>query len=755
MKIRAKILLSPLIAVALMIVLGVVTYFNLMSAQRDSEHLDRYNMERMVSANTARSELQEANVASYRLMSWIANFDEERIRKETETISAGIDSASKRLLALGESNMMAEEEKKAIQTITELLPKYKKSVLQAIDMAASDISSGAGMMQAADKRFQAIAQQVNQVVDMQRQDAQATMQGVNRGLSMTITIALVLVIIAVILSLLLALRVTGGIMRQLGGEPDDADKAVHRIAAGDLTRDIAILPGDKNSLMYSLKTMQDSLRSIVSEIRNIVDAANKGDFSIKMGAEGKAGYTKDLSDLLNQLSNTVDGAFKDTIRVADALARGDLSQKVMTEYAGAYNQLKVSVNTTADSLGKIVAEIQGIVEAANKGDFSIKLDLSEKQGYTKTLSELLNQLSDTVDAAFKDTIRVAQALAQGDLTQTVTRDYQGVFNEVKQSVNTTDGNLKKLVNEIKVSVDSIGTASKEIALGNTDLSQRTEEQASRLEETAASMEELTSTVKQNADNAKQANQLAHNASSVAQKGGAVVQEVVGTMSSINESSRKIVDIISVIDGIAFQTNILALNAAVEAARAGEQGRGFAVVAAEVRNLAQRSAAAAKEIKTLIGDSTEKVEIGTKLVNDAGNTMEEIVNAVKRVTDIMSEISAASAEQSTGIEQVNQAITQMDEATQQNAALVEEAAAAAESLEEEAQSLTRAASVFKMDGSGSAQARLAAPSALREVVKPEAKQPAVSAKKHAPAVAGKPKALPAKAAKEGDEEWEAF
>jgi len=223
-----------------------------------------------------------------------------------------------------------------------------------------------------------------------------------------------------------------------------------------------------------------------------------------------------------------------------------------------------------------------------------------------------------------------------------------------------------------------------------------QEQASSLEETAASMEELTSTVKQNTDNAKQANQLAHNASEVAQKGGTVVQQVVGTMSSINESSRKIVDIISVIDGIAFQTNILALNAAVEAARAGEQGRGFAVVAAEVRNLAQRSAAAAKEIKTLIGDSVEKVEVGTKLVDDAGKTMEEIVNAVKRVTDIMSEISAASIEQSQGIEQINQAITQMDEVTQQNAALVEEAAAAAESLEEEAQNLTGSISQFKID-----------------------------------------------------------
>jgi methyl-accepting chemotaxis protein len=352
-------------------------------------------------------------------------------------------------------------------------------------------------------------------------------------------------------------------------------------------------------------------------------------------------------------------------------------------------------------------------------------------------------------------------MAEGDLNVSLTpanadddtNEVKEIYDDLAHALNGTVTTLKNLVGEIKISVDSIGTASKEIASGNADLSQRTEEQASSLEETAASMEELTSTVKQNAENAKQANQLAHGASTVAEKGGAVVQQVVGTMSSINESSRKIVDIISVIDGIAFQTNILALNAAVEAARAGEQGRGFAVVAAEVRNLAQRSAAAAKEIKTLIGDSVEKVEVGTKLVDDAGKTMEEIVNAVKRVTDIMSEISAASNEQSQGIEQVNQAITQMDEVTQQNAALVEEAAAAAESLEEEAQNLTRSVSVFKL----SEGQQTSAPVAARAVAKPAAKAPAkhaVPAPAKKSAAAGKPKALPNKPVKEG-EEWQEF
>jgi len=295
----------------------------------------------------------------------------------------------------------------------------------------------------------------------------------------------------------------------------------------------------------------------------------------------------------------------------------------------------------------------------------------------------------------KRAVDVAELVANGDLTSKIEVDSKDETGQLLAALQRMNESLVKIVGEVRSGSEAIGSGTKQIASGNADLSSRTEEQASSLEETASSMEELTSTVKQNAENAKQANQLAIGASAVAVKGGAVVKEVVGTMSSINESSKKIVDIIGVIDGIAFQTNILALNAAVEAARAGEQGRGFAVVASEVRNLAQRSAAAAKEIKALIGDSVDKVGAGTKLVDEAGKTMEEIVTSVKRVTDIMSEITAASQEQSSGIEQVNTAITQMDEVTQQNASLVEEAAAAAESLEEQAQNLEAVVAVFKV------------------------------------------------------------
>jgi methyl-accepting chemotaxis protein len=372
---------------------------------------------------------------------------------------------------------------------------------------------------------------------------------------------------------------------------------------------------------------------------------------------------------------------------------------------------------------------------------------------------LLKQLGGEPDY----TAKIAGSIAHGDLSIAIDDANKGsLLFEMKEMRNS----LVNIVGQVRVGTETIGTASREIAAGNIDLSSRTEMQASSLEKTASAMEELTSTVKQNADNAREANQLAASASDVARKGGEVVSQVVDTMGSINASANKIVDIIGVIDGIAFQTNILALNAAVEAARAGEQGRGFAVVASEVRNLAQRSAAAAKEIKTLIGDSVEKVERGSKLVGQAGVTMDEVVASVKRVTDIMGEIANASQEQSAGIAQVNLSIIEMDSMTQQNAALVEEAAAAAQSLQDQASELAHVVSIFKLVEGELPQATVSTsvavkPVAAKPAVRPAAlKAPRPAVKKPAPAAEApaaapapaKPKKAPVAA---GADEWEEF
>ncbi|WP_395009672.1 methyl-accepting chemotaxis protein [Undibacterium sp.] len=304
-------------------------------------------------------------------------------------------------------------------------------------------------------------------------------------------------------------------------------------------------------------------------------------------------------------------------------------------------------------------------------------------------------LMNSIVKPIRDAVLIAETVAAGDLTTTIDNSANDELGSLLQALKKMSDSLTSIVSKVRVGTETIATASSEIAAGNLELSARTEQQASSLEETAASMEEITATVKQNADNSKQANVLTGSASEVAARGGVVVSQVVSTMNSINESSKKIVDIISVIDGIAFQTNILALNAAVEAARAGEQGRGFAVVASEVRSLAQRSAAAAKEIKELINNSVEKVDAGSRLVHQAGDTMGEVVDSVKRVSDIVAEITAASSEQSTGIDQINQAVMQMDTVTQQNASLVEEAAAAAESMQNQAKTLAELVSIFRI------------------------------------------------------------
>jgi methyl-accepting chemotaxis protein len=480
------------------------------------------------------------------------------------------------------------------------------------------------------------------------------------------------------------------LLERITAERKAADETLRvKIALDNVSTGVMIADNDRN-IVYANKSVLDILGKAGAEVSRqlpklALDAlvgANMDDFHVNPAHQAK---------MLSALTGTYEAS----------MLVGDRSMVVLANPV--INEQGQRLGTVAewrDRTNEIIAEneIASIVGAAAQGDFSLRLNLDGKEGFLRHLGVDINRLMQTSETSLNEVVRVLNALSRGDLTETISNDYSGTFGQLKDDANTTVEKLKAIISQIKEATDSINTASKEIAAGNNDLSHRTEEQAASLQQTAASMEELTSAVQHNAQNAQQANRLAADASDIAGQGVDVVGQVVRTMGEINESSHKIGDIISVIDDIAFQTNILALNAAVEAARAGEQGKGFAVVAVEVRNLAQRAATAAGEIKELITDSVDKVSGGSLLVAQAGQTMEKIVSSIHGVTNIMSEITAASAEQSSGIEQVNQAITQMDDVTQQNAALVEQAAAAAESLEEQARSLVVTMGSFKVAGS---------------------------------------------------------
>jgi len=538
------------------------------------------------------------------------------------------------------------------------------------------------------------------------------------------------------LALGIALFLTRHLSKQIGIDPLYAKGIAKEIAKGDLSRSIQLEADDKDSLLHAIKNMQQKLLAsrtaehkaaeeilrikialdntsigimIADNERNII-YANKSVVNAlgKIEAEIRKQIPSFSADTL--IGNNMDVFYQNPAQQAKLLASLtgphsddiELGGRIIMVVANpVISQQDVRIGTVTewhDRTAEVAVEkeVSAIVVAASMGDFSKRFELHDKVGFLRELGEGLNQMLYSSETGLNEVTRVLGALSCGDLTKTITNDYQGTFGQLKDNTNATVEKLKSIIHQIKDATDCINTGAKEIASGNSDLSHRTEEQATSLEQTAASMEELTSSVQHNTENAKQTNLLAIGAAEIADQGGAVVGQVVATMNDIKDSSLKIEEIISVIDDIAFQTNILAINAAIEAARAGTHGQGFAVVAGEVRNLAQRAAASAGEIKILIEDAVKKIDDGSGLAAQAGKTMDEVLNSIRGVTGMMSEITAASVEQSAGIEQVNQAINQMDYVTQQNAALVDQAAAAAESLEEQAQNLAITVSGFKID-----------------------------------------------------------
>ncbi len=466
---------------------------------------------------------------------------------------------------------------------------------------------------------------------------------------------------------------------------------------GEVSVRVTNIGGKKTQLQqvaWALNDLMDQVETAQVDMHYSMAYITYGDFSRKSYPAGLHGSFAHALKRLNSLTKVLSTTTSGINDLMSALSVGDFNKQVNLNVDGEYQYAITSAMNTMQTMQALIANIGAVMGEVAQGNVSCRVS-AEGQGDFAVLKNNVNLSLDALEGSLNEITRIALALAKGDLTQNSTQDYPGMFGNVISGMNHTVENLKVLVSDIKESSEVIANAAEEIAAGNYDLSRRTIEQAANLEKTAANMNEFTYTIKENSENAKQANELAKISSNFAKNGVFAMGEVVKTMEGINESSSKIVDIISVIDSIAFQTNILALNAAVEAARAGEQGRGFAVVATEVRSLAQRSAAAAGEIKNLINNSVEKVEDGSHLVVKAGKTMEDILNSIDGVTRTIQSITASSDEQITSIDYVNESLNQMDDATQQNAALVEEAAASAKSLEDQTKVLSATVGSFNI------------------------------------------------------------
>jgi methyl-accepting chemotaxis protein len=707
-----------------------------------------------------------------------AHQHDHKIEFHTDQIAANIAEISRRWEAYSKA-VVGEAEQKLVAEFAEARTRYvKDGLLPAREALLEGRFDDANviLLGKINPTYMVAAAKANELYQFQAEQAQRLVtEGEQRYVSQ---LAWMLGILLV--AVLVGLWIASAIIRSITRPIDDIIATFQSLANGDFTRNVDIARNDEmGKILQGLQSMQiqqgfnvaeaqrianDNLRikialdCVTSNLRiandeGVVLYANRGLQNTLRKIEPAMRESLPTFSVDRFVGSNISDLYPDPKGVLLSLRELQGTRTTEMQMGGRIFSVVTNpiVNERGERLGTVgewldrTAEINAqrlvadLIAQASAGNLGARLDPEALEGFYKELGNGINSLLETSSSAITEIADLLSKIAAGDLMHTVTTDYQGTFGRLKDDANLTVTRLRELVGGIQGSAEVINVAAKQIASGNQDLSSRTEEQASSLEETASSMEQLTATVKQNAENARQANELAGSAQRVAEQGGEVVGKVVDTMGSIHQASAKIADIIGVIDGIAFQTNILALNAAVEAARAGEQGRGFAVVATEVRNLAQRSAAAAKEIKGLISDSVGRVETGSKLVDQAGATMTEIMASIKRVAKIVTDIAEASREQSAGIEQVGLAVSQMDEVTQQNAALVEEAAAAAESLEEQAESMARAVSVFRI-------------SAGRELPSLSTPLPRPSATvERRPAPKAKMRSLPSSL----DDEWEEF
>ncbi|MGZ5028355.1 MAG: methyl-accepting chemotaxis protein, partial [Methylobacter sp.] len=717
---KARILLGFLAIISLMTVISASSLINLANTKRDLHHIN----DTLLPNALLMGQMARDIVLVHQFLADVATSHSPQGYQDAEKSARDF----KQGLVQFRRHFVGNEEKNKELNILEA--NFDRFYEDGKTMTSSYINDGLEFGNAAMQAFDHQSYNLtSQIIKLRNTEINAVKYRITQSIETTTqasSILWTLSLIIITLALAIALFLTRHLSKQIGIDPLYAKGITKEIAAGDLSRSIHLDSDDKDSLLHAIKNMQQKLlirrtaeQKAAEEImrlklaldsictgvmitdneRNII-YANSSVVNILDKIETDIQQQSPDFSIADLVGTNIDTLHKKPMHQAGLLSAltGTYKANLLLGSRAMVMTANPIVNEQGFRLGTVAEwqdrtaeaaaeeELSAFVLAASKGDFSQRFDLHGKEGFLRELGEGVNRLLDAGETGLNEVARVLGALSRCDLTETIVNDYEGTFGQLKDNANTTVDILKNILHQIKETTDRVNTGASEIASGNNDLAQRTEEQASSLQQTAASMEELTSSVQHNTENAKQTNLLAIGAAEIADQGGAMVSQVVATMNDIKTSSLEIEKIISVIDDIVFQTSILAINAAIEAARAGTHGQGFAVVAGEVRNLAQRAAASAGEIKILIEDTVKKIDKGSNLAGRAGFTMEEILNSVRGVTDMMAEITAASVEQSAGIEQINLAINQMDYVTQQNAALVEQASAAAESLEEQAQKL---------------------------------------------------------------------
>lgn len=678
---------------------------------------------------------------------------------------------------------LTPEEKVLAEEYVKLRDEFIKEKQAAFELYQQKRFSEANifMMKTLADKFDGLNDKVDQLKTLQVNVAKEEFDKASGNYDLAFKLALFAVVFAVSIGSIIGYLIVRNLVKSLGAEPNTVADLAAKIAGGKLDNAMEVKPGDEHSVLANMHFMQAQLLERITRemeekakalrIQNALDNASCNvmladqDYNIIYVNKSLLAMFKAIQDDIRQeipgfdanqlVGGNIDRFHKNPQYQRAALSK--LTTSLNSNFVLGGRHLDFIAVPVMDESGerigivvewrdrtneiKIENEIKGIVEAIKMGELSERLRTDDKSGFYQTISVEINQLTETVDSVFVDIAGVMQKMSAGDLSQKITHSYAGIYDSCKNDINLTLEKLREVFTQIQDSASFISQSSNEISSGNNNLSQRAEQQAANLQETASSMEELTSTVKHNADNALQANQITQQARSLAEQGGDVVNSAILAMQEINDSSNKIAAIIGVIDEIAFQTNLLALNASVEAARAGENGRGFSVVATEVRNLAQRSANAARESKSLIQNSIQKVRNGSDFVNQTGKSLNDIVSAVQQVSGIVAEIASASGEQSAGIEQVNQAVAQMDEITQQNAALAEQAAAASISMNEQTTHMGNLLAFFHLGQQNQRPANIMPSPAIKSAPQPKVKVPA------------KPTAISAHA--DVDSEWDEF